>query len=132
MKGIQYWKSMEEVFWDYYTHIESKCDGDTGILERKHLQVGSIIHIGKESNKLEESDVLGVGKDGYERYDTSIVTDLSKLKEIIIHLKPKMAERYRIPRHVLYSLQDKIKRNMLDKIPDDVRMKLWRMLEVSS
>jgi hypothetical protein len=53
MKGIQYWKSMEEVFWDFYTHPESKFDEETSILERKHLQVGSILHIGKESNKLE-------------------------------------------------------------------------------
>lgn len=52
--------------------------------------------------------------------------------EIIIHLKPKMAERFGIPRNVLYSLQDKIKRGMLDRIPDDVRMKLWTLLERSS
>ncbi len=132
MKGIQYWKSMEEVFWDYYTHPESKFDGDIGILKRKHLQVGSIIHIGKESNKLEESDVLGVGKNGYERYDTSIVMDLTNLKDLIMNLNPRVSEQYGIPKHVLYSLQDKIKRGMLDKIPDDVRMKLWMMLEVSS
>ena len=132
MQGIQYWKSMEEVFWDYYTHPESKFDGDMGILERKHLQVGTIIHMGKESNKLEESDILGVKPNNYERYDTSIVTDLTKLKYTLFHLTPKMAERYRIPRHVLYSLQDKIKRGMLDKIPDDIRMKLWMILEVSS
>jgi hypothetical protein len=74
MTGIEYWKPMDRVFWDYLNHPESKFDGNTGKLERKHLHVCSIMHIGKESDNLDVAQVIGV-QDGdctlYARTQTS-------------------------------------------------------------
>ena len=93
MKGARYWKPMDVIFHEYLDHPESKFDGDTGILQRKNIQVSQIRYIGKESNRLEETDVIGVGKDGYEVYGSNPVgIDLSD-PEVIKYLTPKMAKR---------------------------------------
>ena len=39
----------------YLRHKESKLDGDVGILERKHVFVSEVRHIGKEIDVLNES-----------------------------------------------------------------------------
>jgi hypothetical protein len=58
-------KTYGDVFTDYEYHPESKCadeDGNVcdrrtlGLLHRRHVRIGEIISIGKESNKLEEVD----------------------------------------------------------------------------
>lgn len=58
------WKSLlEEIFrniWNYFNHPEAKYDGDKGILEHQHIIASSIVHIGKESNNLDISEVIGV------------------------------------------------------------------------
>lgn len=118
MQGIQYWKSMDDVFWDYYNHTESKFDGDTGILERKYIQVGEIIHIGKESNKLEESNVFGVGRDGYEFFDNGVI-ELSKDEEQIIKgTTYHEAEKMGIPQRQWYYIREKIKEKIPIKLPN--------------
>lgn len=63
---MQYWKPFVNVFWDYVNHPEAKFDGDIGVLKRKHVVVGSVVHIGKESNNLEQAGVLGVQGDDYD------------------------------------------------------------------
>lgn len=66
LRGKQYWKPFWQIFTKYLNHPESKMEGDVGILERKHVNVTGIIHIGKESDELEESGLLGVGSGSYE------------------------------------------------------------------
>ena len=61
LQGKEYWKTMDEVFLDYFNHPESKFEGDKGILRRRHLSADRIIYLGKEANKIEETDILGVG-----------------------------------------------------------------------
>ena len=68
MNGIEYWKPMHTVFWDYLNHPESKFDGNTGKLERKHLHVRTIMHIGKESDNLDVANVMGVQDGAYTVY----------------------------------------------------------------
>ena len=60
LKGTHYWKKFSGIFWDYFNHPEAKFDGDKGILERKHIRVSSVVHIGKESNNLDVSEIIGV------------------------------------------------------------------------
>lgn len=52
-----YWKDMKSLLQKYIEHKESKMEGDSGILEKKHLTINknSIRYIGKESNELENS-----------------------------------------------------------------------------
>jgi hypothetical protein len=56
--GIEYWKQLSQVFFDYIEHKESKFKGDTGVLERKHIFIDNIVYIGKESNNLENVGIL--------------------------------------------------------------------------
>ena len=55
-----YWKRLSEFLFVYINHNDNKYDGDIGELKRKQIDIGNIEHIGKESNNLEESDILGV------------------------------------------------------------------------
>ena len=55
---------MGDVFLDYLNRPESKFDVQFGVLDRKHIRVRSSIHIRKESNKLEETNIIGVDRDG--------------------------------------------------------------------
>jgi hypothetical protein len=57
MNGTQYWKKMNSIFFGYLEHDESYFEGNKGILFRRHLNVSSIINMGKESNNLEESEL---------------------------------------------------------------------------
>lgn len=66
-----YWTPMEEVIWDYWKHPESKFKGDIGELSRKHVIFcpSDIKYIGKESNELEESEVVGILDGNYTVYE---------------------------------------------------------------
>jgi len=57
-EGLEYWKSLSDTLWKYVNHRESKLEGDIGILERKHVKVDGIIHIGKETGNMEETGIL--------------------------------------------------------------------------
>jgi hypothetical protein len=85
MKGSRYWKPIDVIFQEYLGHPEAKFDGKIGKLEKKYIEVGQITYIGKESNKLEENDALGVGKDGYEIYENG---------EMIVRKKKDLAYMY--------------------------------------
>jgi hypothetical protein len=75
MIGEKYWKPLDQVFSDYFNHPESKFDGNSGIHRRKHQSADRIIYIGKEANKIEETNVLS---EGDEDYDVHIPTDKKK------------------------------------------------------
>jgi hypothetical protein len=104
MTGLQYWKNMSEIFWDYLNHKEGKFDGEKGVLQRKHLVVSSVEVIGKESNELEEAEVFGLNDESYIRYENQII-DTSK----ILQITPKEAEKYGISKRQLYRTQDKVR-----------------------
>jgi hypothetical protein len=62
-----------EVVAEYGEHVEAKsvCDKHTrGRLERRPVAIdeGSIRYIGKETNRLEEAQVIGVDADNYTEY----------------------------------------------------------------
>ncbi len=103
MKGVQYWKDMKEIFWDYVNHPESKFEGDTGILQRKYLKVTNVVLIGKESNDLDESEVLGIDNDTYVLYKRNEIPSKK-----ILALKPKEAEKLGIGKVQLYRMKKSI------------------------
>lgn len=69
-------RCMRDVIWEYIAHPESKSQilsgGLSGILARRTVRVNSIIHIGKESNNLEEvqNHQHTSIDDFYTQYDT--------------------------------------------------------------
>ncbi len=53
-QGLEYFKPFSKTILQYVDHPESKYDGDIGQLERKHIIVTEIVHIGKEANNIED------------------------------------------------------------------------------
>ena len=88
MYGTQYWKDLKEIFWDYVNHPESKFDGRKGVLKRKYLQITNIVAIGKESNNLDESEILGLDENSVFEYQNTTL-DIKKIFE----MKPKDAKK---------------------------------------
>ena len=64
-----YWKPFSEFLFGYMDHNDNKYDGEIGELRRKQIIINDIEHIGKESNNLEESEVIGVSDNDYVIYD---------------------------------------------------------------
>ena len=59
---------MDGFLFEYMNHPESKFEGDRGILSRKDIRVREIVYIGKESDKLNEVSITGVGDEIYSIY----------------------------------------------------------------
>jgi DNA polymerase elongation subunit (family B) len=53
-QGSHYFKQLSRTIVEYANHLESKFDGETGILERKHVEADSVVYIGKEANNIDE------------------------------------------------------------------------------
>ena len=104
MTGIQYWKDLSQIFWDYLNHPESKFDGNVGVLQRKHLQISNVITIGKESNDLEDSEIIGVDKRSYVLYQNQNL-DMKR----ILNMTVKDAKQRKIAKNQLYRIKNSIR-----------------------
>ena len=102
--GQEFWKDLKQIFWDYLNHKESKFDGNNGVLKRKHVKPSRIIVIGKESNNLEESEILGLDDNSYQIFE-----DLGLEKNKILNLTPKEADRIGISKNQLYRIKKSIR-----------------------
>jgi len=99
---VFYWKPLSLVFLDYINHKESKLSGNVGFLKRLRLtiQKSSVHYIGKESNELEETNVIGISNDNYTNY--------VDIKNKILQIKPSEAYKFNLSRGNLINLQKKI------------------------
>ena len=116
---VFYWKPLSLVFLDYINHKESKLSGNTGFLKRLRLtiQKSSVHYIGKESNELEETNVIGVSTNNYTNY--------VDIKNKILQIKPSNAYKFNLSRTNLINLQKKIK----NKIPIKIQNRTFTKLE---
>ena len=98
LSGEQYWKSMDDVYFEYKQHPEAKFDGNIGLLTRKHIRVISISMIGKETNDLERSQYFGVGEEDLVTYGEHEVhrDAYQELCEFIMAVKPRQVSRFHI------------------------------------
>lgn len=98
MEGIQYWKPLDSLFQEYKDHKESKSDGDLGILNRKHLFAESIIHIGKEADNIEESEVIGINDESYQVYSNGKTSTRLNVNSanLILNMDSGTAKKYGI------------------------------------
>ncbi len=113
--GQEYWKKFVGVFWDYLNHLESKFDGDVGVLTRKHVKVYSVIHVGKESNNLDIAEVLGVEKDDYVIYNNIKDIIISK-KDLILSLRPRDVRSFGIMKETLRTVQRSLHEGNIPRI----------------
>lgn len=100
---------LDQVFEDYINHPEAKSDGNVGVLERKHLEIDKncIKYIGKESNELEESEVVGVSKEDTLEY----VNQQEKLRKIIGNLTLEKVLEIGMSRREFFYLKKKCENN---------------------
>lgn len=75
---------------------------------------------GKESNELEESEIVGVSKDNYVEY----VNQQKKLRGMIENLTEEKARELKIPRRTYYDWKMKIKGNIPIKLKKKLESKL--------
>lgn len=104
MYGVHHWKNMNDIFWDYVNHPESKFDGKVGILQRKNLRITNVVCIGKESNDLEDNEVLGIDDETYLQYQNDKIPIVK-----ILGLTPKEAKKYDIGKTLLHRIKKSIK-----------------------
>ncbi len=131
MRGIEYWKPLWDTFQEYLRHPESKFDGNTGILRRKHVEVSKIVHIGKESNNLDENEILGVDSDSYEIYEN--VEDLDckfrKIAKKVLKLNPRDVKELSISRQTLWNVKNNTCLNKFDKISTKVKLRFLSLVQ---
>ena len=87
-------------------HNDGKYDGGIRELRRKQINIGEIEHIGKESNNLEESEVIGVSDSDYVIYDNKTE---QKIIEIIRNMTTKDAKRIGLSKMQMFRLKKRIK-----------------------
>ena len=104
LKGLQYWRPFNDILWQYINHPESKFDGDIGVLARKQVAIKSAIHIGKESNNLEQAEILGV-QEGDSVIYRSLMGCLLSQKEKILQAEPKDVKNFGISQQTLYNVK---------------------------
>ena len=102
-----YWKLLSEFLFAYADHNDNKYDGRIGDLRRKQIVISDIEHIGKESNNLEESEVIGVSDNDYVVYDNKTE---QKIADVINDMTTKDARRIGLSKRHLFRLKKKIKK----------------------
>ena len=128
LQGEQYWKTFWDYFEEYLRHPENKFDGDIGVLERKDVGISDVIHIGKESNGLENSELLGLDEDSYVEYSDVEFLE-RKFRELaprILELKPKDVREYGISKQTLWNAKKKITFKNFKTISTDVQIRFLK------
>jgi hypothetical protein len=119
LQGLEYWRSLSDTLWKYIKHKESKLEGGTGILERRHVNVDGIIYIGKETENIEETGILELPS-----YTTYI--DEEELKKKLLKITPKEAREIGLNEETLRQIKKRIAKNKPLKIYSKNRVKLKR------
>ena len=105
-------------------HNDNKYGGDIGELRRKQIVINDIEHIGKESNNLEESEVIGVSDNDYVIYDNKTE---QKIANVIKNMTTKDARRIGLSKIQMFRLKKKIKEGKKIVLKKKTMKKLMRM-----
>ena len=118
-----YWKPLREVIENYLNHAESKLDGDKGQLKRRHIitSMEHIRNIGKETNDLEESMIIGVDDENYTEYAND-----QKLLQRIMNMTTIQAEKKGISESSLMTWKKTIREGKPLKLKKKSIKKLYK------
>lgn len=83
-------------------HPEHKFDGDTGVIERKHVHADGVVYIGEEANNIDEQK-LDVKK-------AQEFLNEEEIKRKILEMPQKEAERLGVGRSTLHKIKWKIRK----------------------
>jgi hypothetical protein len=95
-QGVEFWKPLDKTILQYLDHPEYKYDGDIGVLERRHIYVSDIIHIGKEANNIDDEPLDGG--------NVQVFRNAEKERVKIIGMRQCDAERFGIDRKTRWRL----------------------------
>jgi len=95
--GLEYFKPLSKTILQYVDHPESKYDGDIGQLERKHITVTEIVHIGKEANNIENEPL--------ETRNIQVFRNEEKERLRIVEMRQCEAEREGIDRKTRWRMK---------------------------
>lgn len=104
-QGSHYFKQLNRTIIEYANHAESKFDGEIGVLERKYIHADSVIYIGKEANNIDEQ-ALDVKK-------AQLFYDEEKIKQDILNLPQKIAEKWGVDRKTFQTTKKAIKESLI-------------------
>lgn len=130
-----YWQPLSDTFEQFVNHSESKFDGDIGELCRKCVRFSaqSIHYIGKETNELEESEVIGADLDNYTEYAQQL-DNIGGWKECILNALPRDVRPYGITANHLWYIKRtvhkgefrKLKSKTISQLIEFIRVKHWQ------
>jgi len=132
MCGRQYWKSIWDWIREYLIHAEGKFDGIKGVLRRKHVRVSRIIHVGKESSNLEESEIFGLDDDSYQTYEDLAGLDeaLRKRGDELLNLTTKDVRKFGISRQTWHNVKARIESNQINHISRKIKIQLFGVTRI--
>ena len=124
-KGKMFWNNLENFVWNYHNHPESKFNGNKGVLERKRVYIRNINYIGKERNKIKDTelDIHGVQEDYYSHYKPNVDFLFKENAYNILELKPKDVKEIGISKQNLWKFKQKIKNGEFEKISKKTKEK---------
>ncbi|NPE31258.1 hypothetical protein HNV12_25535, partial [Methanococcoides sp. SA1] len=102
-EGSHYFKPLSRTIMQYVDHLESKFDGEVGVLERKYVHADSIIYIGKEANNIDEQEL-----------DVKQAQEFINKQEImknILNISQKQAEALGVFRSRFQGIKQRIRDN---------------------
>ena len=102
-----YWKPLSEFLFAYADHNDNKYAGEIGELRGRQVVINEIEHIGKESNNLEESEIIGISDSYYVIYGNKIE---QKIEDAIKNMTSKDAKRIGLSKRHLFRLKKEIQR----------------------
>ena len=102
---MHYWKPFSEFLFGYIDHNDGKYDGDIGELHRRRIEIGGIEHIGKESNNLDETEVIGGSGNDYVIYDNKTE---QKIIDVIRNMTTKDARHIGLSKMQMFRLKKKV------------------------
>ena len=89
----------------FYKSNNCKYYAAIGELRREQIVINDIEHIGKESNNLEESEVIGVSNNDYVIYDNKTE---QKITHVIKNMTTRDAKRIGLSKMQMFRLKKKV------------------------
>ncbi|MDA0525458.1 DNA polymerase [Methanococcoides alaskense] len=102
-EGFHYFKSLSRTIMQYAEHLEHKFDGDSGVLERKHVHADGVVYIGKEANSIDEQE-LNVKQ-------AQAFLNKKEIMHNILYLSQKKAEEWGVDRKTFQRIKKRIIEN---------------------
>ncbi|HLC86725.1 MAG TPA: hypothetical protein VJH65_00395 [Candidatus Nanoarchaeia archaeon] len=103
--GLEYWKNLVDVFFEFLNHPESKFvnGSNNGRLERRYLKDGEITVIGKETKNIEEQSLEVERVTEYKSED-------DKIKKIL-SINIKEAKQKKVSKSTLWEMKERLKKD---------------------